>query len=122
MARRPNPNRVALWHDRIRRQEASGLTTAQFCGQERCSVSAFYRWKQRLPLLNSPAQPPAIPASSPFLPVTVRLLNRAPGESPAIEADLPNGISVRIPTVNTRLACPLLRTIARAKTSSGDSR
>jgi hypothetical protein len=122
MARRPNPKRVALWHDRIRRQVSSGLSTAQFCAQERCSVSAFYRWKQRLPLLDSPAQPPAMRAPLPFLPVTVRLLDRVPSESPPIEADLPNGISLRIPTANTHLACCLLHTIARAKTSSGDSR
>ncbi len=122
MARRLSPKRVALWHDRIRRQVASGLSTAQFCAQERCSISAYYRWKQRLPLLDVPAQLPATPASLPFLPVTVRLLDRVPSESPPIEADLPNGISLRIPTANTHLACRLLRTIARAKTRPGDSR
>ena len=39
-----------------------------------------------------------------------------------IEADLPNGIRLRIPTANTRLACRLVRSIARAKIDSGGSR
>ncbi len=30
MARTPDPKRHALWRDRVRRQEASGLTIAQF--------------------------------------------------------------------------------------------
>jgi hypothetical protein len=120
-SRRSNPKRVDLWRDRIRRQEASGLSTNQFCARECCSISAFYRWKQRLPLLSSPAQPRAIPAASPFLPVTVRLLDQVRNESLPIEADLPNGIQLRIPTTNTHLACRLLRAIVRAKTNYGGS-
>jgi hypothetical protein len=122
MARKPNPKRVDLWRDRIRRQEASGLPANQFCARECCSSSAFYRWKQRLPLLRSPEQPRATPGSSPFLPVTVRLLDQARIEPLPIEADLPNGIQLRIPTANTHLACRLLLAIARAKTKSGGSR
>jgi hypothetical protein len=122
MARRSNPNRVELWRDRIRRQEASGLSAHQFCARECCSPSAFYRWKQRLPLLGSPAQPPAIRATSSFLPVTMRLLDQVPAGPLPIEADLPNGIQLRIPTANTHLACRLLLAIARAKTKSGGSR
>ena len=34
MARTPDPKRHVLWRDRVRRQEASGLTVAQFCSQE----------------------------------------------------------------------------------------
>jgi hypothetical protein len=122
MARKSNPKRVELWRDRIRRQEASGLSANQFCAHECCSPSAFYRWKQRLPLLGSPAQPPAIRATSTFLPVAVRVLDQARSESLPIEADLPNGVQLRIPTTNTHLACRLLHAIARAKTNSGGSR
>jgi hypothetical protein len=122
MASRPNPDRVDLWRDRIRRQEASGLSTHQFCARECCSISAFYRWKQRLPLLGSPAPRRPIPASSPFLPVTVRILDQVRSEPLPIEADLPNGVQLRIPTTNPHLACRLLRAIVRAKTNSGGSR
>jgi hypothetical protein len=36
-----------------------------------------------------------------------------------IEADLPNGIRLRIPTANVQLACRLVRAVARTKTDSG---
>ena len=39
-----------------------------------------------------------------------------------IEAELPNGIRLRIPTVNEHLACRLLRAVAAAKTNSGGTR
>jgi hypothetical protein len=37
----------------------------------------------------------------------------------AIEADLPNGIRLRIPTANARLACQLVRAVAAARTKPG---
>jgi hypothetical protein len=42
MARTPDPRLHAVWRDRIRRQEASGLTIAQFCDQERVARSKFH--------------------------------------------------------------------------------
>jgi hypothetical protein len=57
-----------------------------------------------------------------IFPVTVRLLERATDEALPIEADLPNGIHLRIPTVNEHLACRLVRAVARARTNSGGSR
>jgi hypothetical protein len=122
MAKRSNPKRVDLWRDRIRRQEASGLSVHQFCAREKCSASAFYRWKKCLPRLGSSAQPPALRLTSSFLPVTVRSLDQVPSGPLPIEADLPNGIQLRIPTANTHLACRLLLAIARAKTKSGGPR
>ena len=114
---------MRLWRDRVRRQEASGLTIAQFCAQEGVARSKFHAWKRRFRLMESPDQCPALPAPSAFLPVTVRLLERRcrPNRLP-IEADLPNGIRLRIPTVNEHLACRLLRAVAGAKTHSGGSR
>jgi putative transposase len=122
MARRPDPKLHTLWRDRVRRQQASGLTIAQFCAQERIARSKFHAWKRRFRLMGSPAQCPALPAPSVFLPVTVRLDDRTTDELLPIEADLPNGIRLRIPTGNARLACRLVRSIARARTDSGGSR
>ena len=68
------------------------------------------------------AQRPASPPPSPFLPVTVRLLQRGPTEPPPIEADLPNGVRLRIPTADPCLACRIIRTVAAAKTNSGGTR
>ena len=125
MARTPNPKLHALWRDRIRRQATSGLTIEQFCAQEGVARSKFHAWKRRFRLMASPDQCPALTTPSTFLPVTVRLLERvsdpgAPGLP--IEAELPNGIRLRIPTVNEHLACRLIRAVARAKTNSGGMR
>jgi putative transposase len=122
MARTPNPKRHALWRDRIRRQEASGLTVAQFCDQECISRSKFYAWKHQFRLKHAANQQSTLPAPQTFLPVTVRVLERGPEEPLPIEADLPNGVRLRIPTANPRLACRLVRALTGAGTNSGGSR
>jgi hypothetical protein len=126
MARPRDPRRPAIWRDRISRQQASGLTIEQFCAQEGVARSKFQAWKRRFHLEDFPPdQCPTSPAPSAFLPVTVRLLqpvshSSAPGLP--IEADLPNGIHLRIPTGDPHLACRLIRAVAKAKTSSGGAR
>jgi hypothetical protein len=123
MARTYNPELHALWRDRIRRQVHSGLTILQFCTRYHLSKTAFYAWKRRLRLIDAAGNPPALPAPRAFLPVTVRVLEHArAGEPPPIEADLPNGIRLRIPTANQRLAAHVVRVVARARTDSGGSR
>ena len=122
MARNPDPKRHAIWRDRIRRQEASGLTIEQFCAQEGIARSKFHAWKRRFRLMGTPDQCPTLPAPSTFLPMTVSLIERAADQPRPIEADLPNGIRLRIPTVNEHLACRLLRAVAAAKTNSGGTR
>ena len=122
MARTPDPKLHAIWRDRIRRQDASGLTIEQFCSQEGVARSKFHSWKRRFRLADAAEQRPALPAPSSFLPVTVRLLQRGPTEPPPIEADLPNGVRLRIPTADPHLACRLIRTVAAARTNSGGSR
>jgi hypothetical protein len=122
MARNPNPARHALWRDRVSRQLISGLSVEQFCAQERCAKSAFYRWKRQLDLIHPSDQCSTSPARSTFLPVTMRLVESDAHQPDAIEADLPNGIRLRIPTGNARLACRLVRSIAAARTNSGGSK
>jgi hypothetical protein len=120
MSRRPDANLRALWLERLRCHAQSGLTVAQFCARERLSVASFHYWKRqfrlvelsnRLPLATSPA----------FLPVTVRVVDQAPAQPLPIEADLPNGIRLRIPTANQRLAARLVRVVAQARTDFGGS-
>jgi hypothetical protein len=122
MARRPDPKLHTLWHDRGRRQQASGLTIERFCAQECIARSKFHAWKRRFQLMDSRDHCPALPAPSAFLPVTVRLDERTRDEPLPIEADLPNGVRLRIPTGNARLACRLVRSIAAARTDSGGTR
>jgi hypothetical protein len=119
MARTPDPKRHAVWRDRIRRQESSGLTVAQFCIEECISRSKFYAWKYRFRLRDGANHRSTLPAPQTFLPVTVRVLEHdADGPLPIV-ADLPNGVRLRIPTANPRLACRLVSALTRAKTESG---
>jgi hypothetical protein len=122
MARKPNPALHKLWRDRVSRQLISGLSVDEFCAQEQFARSAFYRWKRQFGPIKTLARCAIQPAPSTFLPVTVRLVESDAHHPAPIEADLPNGIHLRIPTVNVRLACRLVRAVARAKTDSGGSR
>ena len=114
-ARPADPKLYAVWRDRVRRQQPSGLTISQICTQESVAMSEFHSWKRRFQLMDSPAQCQALPAQRTFVPVTIRLDERTvdSGEPELpIEAELPNGIRLRIPTVNARFACRLVRSIA----------
>jgi hypothetical protein len=122
MARTPNPRIQALWRARVNRQVLSGLSIAEFCTKERCAKSAFYRWRRLIDLARPANQSSPPPIQPDFLPVTVRLVDRDAHQPAPIEADLPSGIRLRIPTANVRLACCLVRALAGAKASSGGSR
>jgi hypothetical protein len=120
--RTPDLKRHALWRECIRRQLDSGLTIAQFCVREHLSVATFQSWKHRLRLIDLAERPPAVAAPPAFLPVTVHVPEYVLNEPLTIEADFPNGVRLRIPTANARLACRLVRAVAGARTHSGDSR
>jgi hypothetical protein len=124
VARSPDFELHGLWRDRVRRQAVAGLTIAQFCAQERLSIASFHAWKRRLRLIDLADRCSALPPPAPpvFLPVAVRVAEPTVAGPVPIEADLPNGIRLRIPTANTRLACCLVRAVARAKTDCGGSR
>jgi hypothetical protein len=122
MARTPDPKVHEIWRERLRRQETSGLTIAQFCAQEGVARSKFHAWKRRFRLSGSTDLCSRRPTPPTFLPVTVRVLEPGPEEVLPIEADLPNGVRLRIPTANERLACRLIRAVAAARTHPGGSR
>ena len=119
MSRRPSPGRLALWRARVSRQLLSGLSVEQFCAKEQCAKSAFYRWKRQLALTDPSYECSTLPIQPTFLPVTVRITDSHAHQPAPIEADLPNGVLLRIPTLNVQLACRLVRAIAGAKTDSG---
>src|SRR5277367_3704638 len=114
MARRPNPALHQLWRDRLSRQLISGLSVDEFCAQQQFARSAFYRWKRQFGHIKTLDRCATHPAPSTFLPVTVRLVESDAHQPAPIEADLPNGIRLRIPTANVRLACRVVRAVARA--------
>jgi hypothetical protein len=112
MARIPDPALHALWRDRVHRQLISGLSVEQLCARGQFARSAFYRWKRQFGPMNPPDQCATLPTPSTFLPVTVRTVASDPCQPAPIEADLPNGIRLRIPTANAQLACRLVRAVA----------
>ena len=122
MARTPDLQLHALWRERLRRHVDGGLTIAQFCAREGLSTATFHAWKRRLRLNELAGSLPAPSASPAFLPVTVRLTEPSHDDPSPIVADLPNGIRIRIPTADARLACRLVRACARARTHSGGPR
>jgi hypothetical protein len=123
MPRTPDPKLHELWRHRIGRQQVSGLTIEQFCAREGLATSNFHAWKRRLRLVDAAGQSASLPACSTFLPVKVRLLPQGRGsgvQGLPIEADLPNGVQLRIPSTDPHLACRIIRAVAAAKTRSGD--
>jgi hypothetical protein len=95
------------------------LTIALFCRQERCAAALFYKWTQRFRLMDVPHRSQALPIPSAFLAVSVRAVEHIPDALLPIDADLPNGIYLRIPTANPRLVCRVVWVIAGARTDSG---
>jgi hypothetical protein len=122
MARTPDLRLHALWREHLRRQVESGLTIARFCAREGLSTATFHSWKHRLRLVELADTLPAPSAPPAFLPVTVRLSEQAFTEGSPIVADLPNGVRLRIPTADARLACRLVRAVAAARTAAGGPR
>ena len=125
MARPRNLELHEVWRGRIHRQVQSGMTITRFCIREGLSVSLFHAWKRRLRLIDTFTNSPAIPVASPlpaFLPVAIRVPEHVLREPLPIVADLPNGVRLRIPTADARLACRVIRALAAAKANSGGSR
>ena len=47
MARVADRSLVAVWRDRIERQQRSGLSIQVFCQEEGVAQGTFYAWKRR---------------------------------------------------------------------------
>jgi hypothetical protein len=86
----------AVWRERIRRYERSGLTVTRFCEQEGVSGPSFYQWRKRLA---------ARPAPSFQQPAFQQLTLAAGGGVMAIE--LAGGARMELPAENL----PLVRAV-----------
>lgn len=125
MARTPDPRLHALWRQRLARQADSGLTIARFCRQEGILTSNFHAWKRRLQLGEAVPTRLARPdstAPAAFLPVTVTLPRPLGQGAVPIEAELPNGVRLRITAADPRLARRIIHALAAARTNPGGSR
>jgi hypothetical protein len=87
------------WQQRLECQQASGLSVAMYCLQERVSLSSFFRWQRRLKsgvpasLIEDEADRQRAESEesdeTTFLPISLKA-------SP-VEIELPNGGVVRLP-------------------------
>ena len=59
MGRGVDRRKLAAWRRRLARQEASGLTVAAFCRQERVSVSLWKHWQREATVVS--VAPPVRP-------------------------------------------------------------
>ena len=75
------------WRERIRRQQASGLTVAAYCRQNRLAESSFFAWKRKLG---------AVPRAPAF--VEARVVDAAPAVRSAcrIEVCVRGGRRLRV--------------------------
>ena len=122
MARTPDPKLHAIWRDAHSPAGSQRFDHRAVLLAGRHRQVEVPRLETTLPACDAADQCPALPSPSSFLPVTVRLLQHGPTEPPPIEADLPNGVRLRIPTADPHLACRIIRTVAAASTNSGGTR
>ena len=136
MARKVNQSVWDVWQRRIRNQQRSGLSIAQFCRNEGISRASFHAWKRKLraaseaPRLQPhatlgggrPATASAAAAhvatcsgSSAFLQLPL-----APVVKPAscIEVALPDGTTVRVPHDNLAALTTIVRVLRHGATAT----
>jgi transposase-like protein len=83
------------WQERLKERCASGPSIGEFCLDEGVSRSTFYRWVRRIQegipaSVKEAGQAPTLVGRKPkFLPVTLA--------ASAVEIELPNGGSVKVP-------------------------
>jgi hypothetical protein len=126
MARKVNPELQEDWRARLKRQQASGLTVAEFCRQEGVSAGSFFAWKRKLldPPPAGPRQkadqsrdgrPQKASGSKPRHDqpeVAFVQLPLAPARSaPWIELVLVEGTIIRLPQQNVTALETVLRTL-----------
>jgi hypothetical protein len=135
MARAVNQVRWGQWRQRMERQQASGLSVAEFCRRENLSPHGFYVWRRKLgstpstrrvsdravptsrkrrPTVMTRRRPRPTPATPPMptrspgffqLPVT------AVRPTPWIELALADGTVVRLPQQNLAALVTVLRVL-----------
>lgn len=71
-----------FWVEAFDRFERSGLTVAEFCEVEGCSVPTFYAWRKRIPVQGQPK--------------FTELVVEHPAQSSSIEIELAGGERLRL--------------------------
>jgi transposase-like protein len=113
MTRQPNLDKQQFWLDHIQRRQASGQSVRVYCQSHHLNETNFHSWRRTLAergLLPpakappAPAQPADAPPSTPlFVPVSV-----ANTTNPSIEIVCPDGLCVRVTSVDAATLRQLL--------------
>lgn len=120
----PRHDAAAVWRGRIEAQAVSGLSIAEFCKQQPCSVGSFYQWKRRLAandVLNDPAKTRTaqsgvrhqfvqVPTEEVSVRITVKQI-ASPVVQQRVEVILASGTIIRIPAGDSETLVIALRSL-----------
>ena len=112
MGRKPSQSTESVWRDRLARFRKCSLTVKEFCHQEGVSDPSFYQWRKRLDggrpgakrTGRSGGGPTKTVKSLPFMPVKVSSARDTPSvlfSSALVEVELPNGVRIRVPAMQS---------------------
>lgn len=111
MGRGVDQKKLALWRRRVARQEASGLTVAAFCRQERVSVSLWKYWQRKIE-----RESPVACGARPLLPAmpfaAVEIIPRR-----SVFLRFPGGVTMEIPDDRIDLVRLAIERLAAASES-----
>jgi len=117
-----------VWAERqewIRRQEASGLSVAQFCRDNNLHVGSFHSWRLRFAKLSRQSQistgkaPGVRQTLQAFVQLPVPPVTAAAGSGPSwIEVSLADGMVVRVPSANLAALEAVLSSVSRWRQES----
>lgn len=109
-------SKAAVWGERLRRYERSGLTVAEFCRREGVSAPSFYQWRRRLaeasPVAGSTRSGRG--SGSDAMPAFQQVLLAGAG---VVAIELPSGIRVELPADRLPLVRAVVADLLGAETS-----
>jgi transposase len=106
-------DRAAVWGERLRRYERSGLTVAAFCQREGVSVPSFYQWRRRLTETSGrqAKAAPRLAASPAFQPVLL-------SGGGIVNIELPSGVRLELPAQQVQLVRAVMAELLLAESAS----
>lgn len=109
----------AVWRERLKRFQGSGLTVSAFCQREGVSTSNFYGWKRRLAnsVQTSAVQDRSRDETPVFVPVAMK-----PATSAEVRIMLPGGAVVYVPAgADERVIACCIRSAASAQSGEDET-
>jgi transposase-like protein len=124
MARTKSAEVWALWRDRLRRFQSSGLTVTAFCDWEGVSQAAFYVWRKKLQAdsgLRSRKTVEKVSSRDTSAPAFVQILpsvNRTHETGTKVVMTLADGTRVDFPASDRELIAHVVLSVATAHSAA----